>query len=350
MRKLTSGIAGGNAEAVRTCTKRSDSLDVMKCLAAFFVVLIHFGPGLLSPFSRTAVPVFFIISGFYYPVMIRDGNFWRHIRKLVIMCVLSSTLYGICSFLKAWQHDSVDTWADSMFGLRHIAFCVITDRDLFGFHLWYFYAVIYDLIVFYMADKLRLTRHLKYMTFALLLIFLASNFTCWYSLTRNFLFFGLPCMMTGRMIREGRDKHFSFIGKRKYLPAVVCISLMLCYAELWYHGVREMFVFTIPLILPFFYHALRNPELGKGSLPALIGRRYSAFIYIFHIIVFKTMQKFIPLIIPDNKVIKAITLPILVFGLSLLTSYVFVKVNEWMCASINAVRRPHKKHHSGTSA
>lgn len=332
MDKSYSGVPAGNSGDAGGATSRMDSLDVLKCLAAFFVVNIHYGSSLMSPFSRTAVPLFFIITGFYYPVIRDAGTFWRHMRKLVIMSVMSSFIYGTILFFLAWYAGNVETWVDETFNLRNIVSCVITGSDLFGFHLWYLYAVIYDLVILYIADKFRVTKYLKYTSAVLLVVFLVSNFVNlvpFYG-TRNFIFMGLPCIMIGRMIRDNEDRYLSFFDNRKRMPVVILVSLVLCYAEYFYHGMPEMFIFTIPLVLSVFYWALRNPGFGFGSIPALIGRRYSAYIYIFHVIAFNVVSCFFRII--EVKIIAPVVIyPCMGFFLSLLIAMFFVEIKDCLC-------------------
>ncbi|MBQ0069089.1 MAG: acyltransferase family protein, partial [Bacteroidales bacterium] len=57
-------------------TERNNTLDIMRLVAAFFVVCLHttdhaFGDNqtvctLLNAFSRFAVPFFFVITGYYF--------------------------------------------------------------------------------------------------------------------------------------------------------------------------------------------------------------------------------------------------------------------------------------------
>ncbi len=89
-----SRIVSGNVKPGGMGVPRASSLDVMKCFAAFCVVWIHFGSGWLSPITRCAVPIFFVITGYYYPIMVEKGNFWKHIRKLLVMVICASALYG----------------------------------------------------------------------------------------------------------------------------------------------------------------------------------------------------------------------------------------------------------------
>ncbi len=323
-----SSIAGGNVKPAGMGMPRISSLDVMKCFAAFCIVWLHFGSSWLTPVVRCAVPIFFIITGYYYPKMVERGDFWRHIRKLIVMTLCASALYGVVTIATQIRHDSLGEWVSSTLTLKRIAGKIVLDYDLFSGHLWYFYAVLYDLIIFYFADKWKLTKWLRYAAPFLLFIFLLSNFTPWNTRFRNFLFMGLPCMMTGRMIREGNDAAFSFLAKKQYLWTYACASLLLIIAEMnVLYGVREMYVFTLPLVLPFFYWALRNPRFGEGSVWATIGRKYSAYIYIFHVLVVLILWHFG--IRADSLPAKTLY-PFIIFGVSLCMAWGFVELLRWV--------------------
>ena len=63
---------------------RTTSLDVAKCLAAFLVVAIHADfPGMFGKYvnawARIAGPLFFIISGYYYPILASQGKQNSHV-------------------------------------------------------------------------------------------------------------------------------------------------------------------------------------------------------------------------------------------------------------------------------
>ncbi len=319
-------VASSNAKPARMGTYRMSSLDVMKCFAAFCVVCIHYGSGWLSPITRCAVPIFFIITGYYYPMMVEKGKFWRHIRKLVIMALCASAFYGAIALTQQIRHDTLGEWVSNTFRLRRIVGLIALNHDMFEGHLWYFYAVLYDLIIFYFADKWRLTRWLQYATPILLLVFFMSSFEPFNSqyYFRNFLFFGLPCMMIGRMIKEKKDTTFSFLAKEQRLWIYPCVSLLLIGVEIYVHYFQhshisqEMYIFTLPLLLPFFYAALRNPTFGEGTILATIGRKYSAYIYIFHVFAGIILFHFVKR--------DVLIYPFLVFGLSLCMAWLFVKI------------------------
>lgn len=209
---------------------------------------------------------------------------------------------------------------------------LIFNTDLFSGHLWYFWAILYDLIIFYLADKWRLTKWLRYVTPLLLLVLFVFNYTPFPNYwVRNFLFMGLPSMMIGRCIRENNDKTIRFLSNERYLWIYTFVFTFLSYGEMWLLGSlssdnsdigwRDMYVFSIPMFLPCFYWALRHPNIGEGSWTATIGRQYSAYIYIFHVLVGTVLGYIVD---KDGSLFTTAIYPFLVFGISLCISWFFV--------------------------
>ena len=221
-------------------TRRTSSLDVLKCFAAFFVVCIHYlGVGEISPLIRCAVPLFFIITGYYYPNMIKGGNYWKHMQKIVPMAFFATLLYGLGEFQDVWRHGMVNEWLCYTFRLRHIIGIIVFDRSFWGYHLWYFYAVIYDLLILYCADKLHLANWLKYAAVLLFFIFCIINVTPildHFCCTNNFLFMGLPCIMAGRWIKDKNEQFMKFFSSTKIWWSVFVGTFILTIVEM--HGVR----------------------------------------------------------------------------------------------------------------
>lgn len=86
-----------------------------------------------------------------------------------------------------------------------------------------------------------------------------------------------------------------------------------------------MYIFTLPLLLPYFYWALRNPSFGKESWLATIGRKYSAYIYIFHILVANLLPNILE---SDTFLLSRAIFPFLVFGISLCISWLYVRMKQ----------------------
>lgn len=335
MAKPVSDTTSDRAKSAGQGTSRASSLDALKCFAAFFVVCIHYGDDWQSPIVRCAVPLFFVITGYYYPTMTRKGTFWKHVRKLLVMAICASALYGAYELQRRIGLGSVGKWADKTFQTENLVNWIAFNADLFSPHLWYFYSALYCLVVLHFADKWRLTRWLRYAIPLLLLVHFARNFTPLpKTLVRNFLFMGLPCMMIGRCIRENKDGAFRFLSSQRYLWAYSLGSLLLVCGEMRLlsfvcsdNGVREMYVFTLPMILPWFYWALRHPRFGEGSLAATTGRKYSALIYIFHILIGRLLQENI--MPKDSFWLSGDIFPFIVFAISLCLAWLFVQLLQW---------------------
>ncbi len=337
MEKMISDAASVGEESAGKGAPRTSSLDVTKCFAAFFVVCIHYGADWLSPVVRCAVPMFFVITGYYYPMMVAKGTLWKHVRKLLVMAICSSALYALWGLQYNIGRDNLDRWAGKTFTVDRLIDWIALNADMVSPHLWYFYAALYSLIVLHFADKWRLTKWLRYAVPILLAVHFFRNFTPWPNVwVRNFLFMGLPLMMTGRCIRENRDRTFRFLSNRRYLWAYVFGSLLVSCGEMFLLGIasseasdvgkREMYVFTLPIVLSCFYWALRHPQFGEGTLLAAIGRKYSVYIYIFHVLAGIWLSDIIN---RKDSLLAETLFPFLVFAVSLCMAWLFAKLLQW---------------------
>lgn len=214
---------------------RQSSFDVLKCIAAFLVVIIHYGPYWMSPISRIAVPLFFMITGYHFITLSETSKFRKHFKKIVIMTICASLFYGLVSLTSAVSSGNLDSWIDSKINLKTIVVYALFDIDLFQSHLWYFYALIYDLLIIYYLAKKKKTHYLYYAIPLLLFGFFLLQYlhypNCYY---RNWLFEGLPCISIGMFIREYESKIKKFFT---HTQLVVCFvfSLILSLSELLLH-------------------------------------------------------------------------------------------------------------------
>lgn len=254
------------------------------------------------------------------------------------MAISASAIYGLYKFISVLCQDTLAEWVNETFRLRHLAVSFLTDIDLFSSHLWYFWAIVYDLIFLRLLDKFGLSRYLSYIVPILLLTFIVFNFTPYYNwLTRNWLFMGLPCMCVGRWIREDDKKWLKVFSSSHNCIAIAIISFVLVCIEFYIGSVvlnyppREMYIFTLPLIVSVFCIALRHPEFGKGTFLAEIGRRYSAVIYIIHILIIA----FLSLMLSNEGYLTYTFFPIAVFAISLLVAMLWERLKTVVVQSIN---------------
>lgn len=81
---------------------RNTGMDILKFICAFAVVCIHLeypGKTYLEPFTRVAVPVFFMISGYHYEGVCQKGQENRQLIKLLKMLATACILYFLVECL-----------------------------------------------------------------------------------------------------------------------------------------------------------------------------------------------------------------------------------------------------------
>jgi len=112
-----------------------------------------------------------MITGYYFVTFSAISKFRKHFRKILIMTISASLFYGFLSFSSAIYFGTFDNWFDSKFNLKTIAVYTLFDLDLFQIHLWYFYALAYDLLIIYFLTRKKKTHYLYYAIPLLLLAF-----------------------------------------------------------------------------------------------------------------------------------------------------------------------------------
>lgn len=280
---------------------RKDSFDVVKCFAAFFVVQLHTIPAavcpLLNVISRLAVPLFFLITGYYYSSIVEKGRYGVQLKKIFMLAIVSSLFYWIYYGCMALKNDAFCQWfVDTFNSISILNWVLINNTPGIG-HLWYLYAMLYSFIAIYVIDKLKIK--VKWVIPILFLIGLYVGCKGWpYSWYRNWAFMGVPYILLGRIIFEYKEMLIYKLEGVKivyFIPAAT-IGLLgeyKLYEIVGMDPIRDHYVFIILMSGILFILALQYPYFGKGSVVAIIGREYSAFIYILHIFILRILSFYI---------------------------------------------------------
>lgn len=291
---------------------RNNNIDSLKSICAFLIVCIHVPfPGEIGSYitalSRIAVPIFFMITGYFYSDVVKKGRTARQIKKIFVLMVEANLVY----FVWKWFYTAVTSnvaFISSTFTVKNLLrFVFFNDSPLNG-HLWYLGAILYVLIITAIANKLRITKVLYWLTPVLLILDLVLgkyslvlfNREFPYVLVRNFLFVGIPYFCIGRMIREGVGQK---INKNTTVLLIFIFSLTTCTERFILvsadmNPTRDHYISTTFLAIVMFLFALKcgsgkepinldkNIVGGGGywltDLLAIIGRKYSTWLYIFH--------------------------------------------------------------------
>ncbi|MGM9845910.1 MAG: acyltransferase family protein [Muribaculaceae bacterium] len=280
-------------------------LQVLKLLCAIMVVQLHvplLDGEAMQPLCRAAVPVFYIISGFFLTDSdgIIDSGKLRHalckILKITAIAVAVYMAYSAWALpLRFWQN--VD-WFDV------IALGAVPS----GGHLWYLFAYIEALAVLLVLKRLKAERLIWVIAaagicynllcgqyaFVLGMKSLAANYT------RTFYGIALPCLAIGIALR----RHECSIAPRAIalMPFAAIALLILSYAEFYLLKafvpadchIGNTSLATVPLAASLFIIA-RNASLPRRlCFVAKWGKAHSTNIYLWHIIVRKIEMRLWP--------------------------------------------------------
>lgn len=305
--------------------------DILKCLCSFMIVCIHKGfakgAGPIRMVSRMAVPVFFMISGFFYcrnKLNKKTINKGKLLKFYLFWCLIYAIYSIIHNLLKG---ISISDYLNNMFSLQSIfEFIFLNYHPLIGV-IWYLGAYLYSLIVIdYLYDKGY--KKILYKLSPILLIIgiflgtfsrymFGTTFSVAYS--RNFIFIGIPFIVFGMQIYENKEK---ILAKKKTINIVLePIFIVLAFFEYFYLKnnydlIRgDVFISSVCLSINTFILFLKyynNKEPNKvESILAKIGMEYSAGVYYIHIIV----KNILDILTSNNMLNKVYTMfaPLLIY-------------------------------------
>ena len=259
--------------------------------------------------TRVAVPIFFMITGFYYMNVVQRGKRLSQIKKVFWLAVKSNLVFlgwdFIYKIVKGKQELQI-LFLDA-FSLDSIARFFLYNDNKISSHLWYLSAVLYVLLIIWFIDRLEL-RKLLFCIVPFLLLgdlvlgkysLLLFNREIPYYYIRNYLFVGVPYFCIGNLIYNFRTKIRLLKGKWLiYAMGLFSVTTLCERGILIYLGknaVRDHYLSTTFLAISIFVYVLNKqynetkPERVCGVL-SRIGKEYSADIYILHPIFISILQ------------------------------------------------------------
>ncbi|MDO4410620.1 MAG: acyltransferase family protein [Akkermansia sp.] len=285
---LHSAVAMYTGEDKSCVNKREEfqGLYVLKAICALWVVGIHLplvGKADLMPLFVSAVPCFYIISGFF---LYKGGDSikeracaWKWCKKIFTVACLINVFYFAVAILRGEWPDICEK------------FCIsFVTGDTVNGALWYLTAMWEALCVFifcrrFFSDKVIYVFSF-FILFNLLLgkyyfIFDAGEYDLPQCIRLNWLTVALPCMSVGYLLR----KHELYFKNVK-VELWVVIFMLLSYIE--YFVLKSFcietpsyYLFTLPMAVCLVL-VCKNLANEKLSLLANIGKNHSSNIYYFH--------------------------------------------------------------------
>lgn len=274
---------------------RADNIDILKAICAFLIVCLHIPfPGeagaYFTTLTRRAVPIFFMITGYFYSGTKRQHRELNQIKKMFVLGVEANLLYFVWNIaLSVLKGEGVGSYICSALTWKNILKLLLFNETPLAVHLWYLGAILYVLIIVVLTDKLYLTKVLYILTPVLLitdvvlgkysLLIFHREFP--YIFVRNFLCVGIPYFCIGRLINE---KKWNL--SKEILRALIAVFGLTSMMERFLlvsagmNATRDHYISTTLLALCLFLYTLESN--WKNEKLATIGREYSTWIYILH--------------------------------------------------------------------
>ncbi len=284
---------------------RNLGIDILKMICSFLVVYIHAPmPGMIGEaiymVSRVAVPVFFIITGFFYLDTVQNGKTFLQIRKIFQLFLISNGIFFLKELAAAWTpRESLHSFIVNLIHIQTIKDFFVFNASPFCYHLWYMGAILYTLMIMAWVYRPGTKKYLWACIPALLAIDLlfgdysvivfGKTFPVHY--VRNFLCVGIPYFLIGTIIRE----YYAMIKEKTtawfWWLCSVCL-LILTVAERYIlvindiAGRRKHNISTTLFAIAIFILSVLLFENKKQNrlttFLSALSRRYSAWIYIIH--------------------------------------------------------------------
>lgn len=282
-------------------TKRNQTIDILRLMAAFSIICLHnfSGSGVSGSeetvaLTRFAVPLFFMFSG-YFAAAFDQKRKARQLVRIFSWAVLSNLMYLARELLRQKNGYLIRMRLSQLFTPESWKNLLLFNESPLSAHLWFLGALAYILLLDLLLGRLfdKLPRWARWgFTGALMLGGLALyqlltrdpdvDFRLYYY--RNFLLFGLPFFLSGKLIRTGSFANMD-LPWWMYPPELFLIS-RLTFMEYRFFGPWELYLGSILTAFLLMHLALRHP-LYEAPKPVRVlswlGRETTLSVYILHI-------------------------------------------------------------------
>ena len=285
---------------------RNMSLDVLKLIASYVVVFIHFKfsgltGDIVDALSRFAVPVFFMVSGYFAysnsteKIISKMKNiikiyFWGAVIYICFYGIL--TLYDIGIKGAMWYGIS---YFNPVIIVKFIVFNVPRSSE----HLWFLVALIYVYGLHYFIAKWKIKDSIYLWTGVVLLaihlllgVGLSSmGIVVPICVIRNFLFMGYPLYCIGMLIRKNEDLVHE---KITYKRAMILISFGVVETVISYFicGKNELYIGSVLVAVALLLISLKTKDIQINEKVIKLSQT-STGIYLIHIMVGYSLERIV---------------------------------------------------------
>lgn len=322
-------------------------LNYWKGIACFGVVFLHTRfpidtlDGILQTIYRFAVPLFFMVSGYFCygeDKRIVEKKLPGKTKRIFWINFFGCFYYFIIQMAIAFLGDSHGSIEDAierlqmMFNKKAMVDWLVFNQDPFVNIMWFTSALLYCYLLFWIINHFNLYRLFYGLIPVLLVIHLVlGNVLVLFGVEipkgyyRNFLLFGLPFFMMGNWLHKHQPWLLKKFTVRK-CQLILLAGLMLGIGEWFLIGRCEMYLGSLMSVISIFLLTLYQPEKKANSFITKIGMKYSLFIYIVHTSVLIVMNRFSDKLLVSGSATYYVYMflrPFLVFGICVAGAWVF---------------------------
>lgn len=276
--------------------KDYSNLNLLKMICAFLVVTIHIPfPGMFGIYvkaiARMAVPVFFIISGFFFEKNQNRIYLIRQIEKVAKLILIFYSLFIIWKFVCLYfEGESLKQYIMNNFRVKDICRLVVYNKSMVSGHFWYLFALLYVLIIVFLLGHffnkivyllpILLIPNLILSAYSLVLF----DFEIKYYYTRNFLLTGLPMFAIGYILSQKEV----LIKKAISQNISLILFVISCCVNILENGILmtfwqeegDLYISSVIMaISAFIYFGLSSNSI---KISKYIKSNYLTYVYIFH--------------------------------------------------------------------
>ena len=283
-------------------SQRNNCVDILRIVSAFCIISLHNFSGSGHPFgeeltamARFAVPLFFMISG-YFAAAFDRGRRVKQIKKLLFLTAASNIGYFLYRMLDAATGRYLPGFFAEKFTWDAFWTFFWSGESSVAGHLWFLSALLYVVILDHLLlSRLEKLRHGRAIVAAIAVVLLVAGLSYYHINTtvlhrelpyqnyRNFFFMGTPFYLFGKLLRGSR-----LLEIKLNVPVLAVLLLALfgtCLGEYWLLGVKEIYLSSIVTAFVLLIFALQHPmeHAGRGAKAlAAAGRKYALPVYVVH--------------------------------------------------------------------
>lgn len=319
-------------------SRRNNCLNLLKAFACIGVVFTHVtfplvAGQVIKSLSEFAVPLFFMIAG-YYAYNCDRNKINKRLAKILRILIFGYFLFFLYDFLSAIRTNTLTEWLTTNFTLmtpiKYIVFCTIDWAVI----LWYLIAMAETYLFWsFIVKKNKQDNIIKY-TYILLLcgailttVVESLNLPWMYKI--NFLFRALPWFLIGYLTKRDYEEKLKQVNNIKLILFVVLGWFITLFPILFKTKINFNYFGVLITAPSLFFIGIKNPDIKPSTFLNYLGDNLSLYVYLFHQLVGCIIIILISKLFNINveSMFYMVLHPIITLTLTIVVSFVF---NEMM--------------------